>query len=62
MQTIMIVEDDQTIRDELALLLENEGYRSITVSDFTGIIAQAVHNAPDLILLDINLPEKGGEN
>lgn len=27
MQTIMIIEDDGAIREELALLLENEGYR-----------------------------------
>jgi len=60
MQTIMIVEDDQTIRDELALLLENEGYRSIAISDFTDITAQAVRYTPDLLLLDINLPEKDG--
>lgn len=60
MQTIMIVEDDQTIRDELALLLENEGYRSIAVSDFTNVAAQAIRYAPDLLLLDINLPEKDG--
>ena len=29
MQKIMIIEDDPAIRDELALLLENEGYQQI---------------------------------
>lgn len=33
MQKVMIVEDDGTIRDELALLLANEGYCPAVVTD-----------------------------
>ena len=41
MQKIMIVEDDQAIREELALLLENEGYAPIVGEDFSTILEQA---------------------
>lgn len=34
MPKIMIIEDDPAIREELGLLLENEGYRTAAVADF----------------------------
>lgn len=40
MQTIMIVEDDPVIREELTFLLENENYQVITVSDFETVTEQ----------------------
>ena len=60
MQKIMIIEDDPTLRDELALLLENEGYKSVSVTDFNGVINQAEQERPNLILLDIGLPGQDG--
>ena len=60
MQKIMIIEDDPAIRDELALLLENEGYQSASVTDFNTIPNQAAQERPDLILLDIGLPGQDG--
>ena len=60
MQKIMIVEDDPVIREELSILLKNEGYCPLPVTDFTDISKQAVQNSPDLILLDIGLPGQDG--
>ena len=60
MQKIMIIEDDPAIREELALLLENEGYRPLPVTDFYSIPDQAAKEHPDLILLDIGLPGQDG--
>ncbi len=60
MHQIMIVEDDVSIRDELALLLENEGYCPMPVEDFTNITGLMAKNPPDLILLDIGLPGRDG--
>ena len=60
MQKIMIIEDNPTIRDELALLLENEGYKSVPVTDFNGILDQAIQERPNLVLLDIGLPGQDG--
>ena len=60
MQKIMIIEDTPAIREELALLLENEGYTPLMVTEFTDVPSQAVRERPDLILLDIGLPGKDG--
>lgn len=60
MQKIMIIEDEPDIRDELALLLENEGYKSFSVTEFDSIPEQAVQEQPTLILLDIGLPGQDG--
>lgn len=60
MQTIMIVEDDPVIREELTFLLENENYQVITVSDFETVPEQVRFSRPDLVLLDLGLPERDG--
>ena len=60
MLKIVIVEDDPVIREELALLLGNEGYQAVTVTDFLNIFQQLREAAPDLILLDLGLPGRDG--
>ena len=60
MQKIMVIEDDTAIQEELALLLENEGYMPLVVTNFTDIPGQSVLERPDLILLDIGLPGRDG--
>ena len=60
MQTIMIVEDDPVIREELTFLLENENYQVLTVSDFETVPEQVRSTRPDLVLLDLGLPGRDG--
>lgn len=60
MQTIMIVEDDPVIREELTFLLENENYQALSVSDFETIPEQVRSAHPDLVLLDLGLPGRDG--
>lgn len=60
MQKIMIIEDESSIRDELALLLGNEGYTVISVTDYNGIPMQVKSAQPNLILLDVILPGRDG--
>ena len=60
MARIMIIEDDPDIREELTLLLENEGYTPLSIEEFTDVPGQAAREHPDLILLDIGLPGKDG--
>ena len=60
MQTIMIVEDDPVIREELTFLLENENYQVLPVSDFETIPEQVRSFRPDLVLLDLGLPGRDG--
>lgn len=60
MLKIMIVEDDETIRD---LLLENIvkwGFDGIVVQDFQDVMQTFVQSEPHLVLLDINLPSYDG--
>ena len=60
MPQIMIIEDDPAIREELTLLLENEGYTPLAITEFADVPGQAVRERPDLILLDIGLPGRDG--
>ncbi len=46
MQKIMIIEDDPVIRDELALLLSNEGYLAAAVTEFTNVALQVSEYNP----------------
>lgn len=56
MQKILIIEDEELIREELETLLLNAGFSVSSVADFDHTLAQIKAQAPDLILLDINLP------
>lgn len=57
---IMIVEDDAVIRQELKLLLENALYQVTALKDFSDVASDVLAGEPDLVLLDLNLPEESG--
>lgn len=57
---ILIVEDDEEIREELKVLLENSGYEVSTILDFEEVTQQILDANSHLVLLDVNLPEKNG--
>ena len=54
---IMIIEDEAIIRRELKLLLENALYEVDAPEDFHNVADHVVSLKPDLVLLDVNLPE-----
>ena len=60
MHRIIIIEDDTSIRDELTLLLTNEGYHVFALTDFSEAGKQAEEYRPNLILLDLGLPGRDG--
>lgn len=60
MASIIIVEDDPWMREELMDMLHKEGFEVAVITDFRNIDLQIAALAPDLILLDINLPEQSG--
>lgn len=60
MARITIVEDDSWMREELMDILQKAGYEVIAIADFHDVVAQIATSVPDLVLLDINLPEQSG--
>lgn len=61
MKKILIVEDDQKLRNELKIFLEKNGYDALTIEKFNNSIEDILNKKADLILLDINLPYLDGE-
>lgn len=61
MQKILIVEDDEKLRNELAIFLNNNGYESISLNSFDNTLNDILEVKPKLLLLDINLPGADGE-
>lgn len=56
MQKILIVEDDEKLRNELEIFLNNNGYQAESLKTFDNTIKDILEIKPNLILLDINLP------
>ena len=61
MAKILIVEDEIKLRQELEVFLNNNGYQTEIVNDFSDTLDQMLHFNGDLILLDINLPNSSGQ-
>ena len=59
-QTILVVEDEDTLRDELAYQLEQEGYNVVRAADGGEALDRFRRDKPDLILLDLMLPVMSG--
>ena len=60
MKHIAVVEDEALMREELADMLRRAGYTVTEVTDFADVTGQLLALAPDLVLLDLNLPEVSG--
>jgi len=59
-RTILVVEDETTLRETLADALEVEGFRVIAAADGREALDRFRADRPDLILLDLMLPELSG--
>ena len=59
-QRILVVEDDPAILTGVTDLLEGEGFAVATASDGAAALARYAEARPDLVLLDIMIPEKSG--
>jgi two-component system response regulator RegX3 len=58
--TILVVDDEATVRDTVAVRLEQDGYRVVTAADGRAALELFRAEKPDLILLDLMLPELSG--
>lgn len=57
---VLIVDDDDGIRELLSMLVKKEGYRVETAADGEEAHRKALSLRPDLIVLDLMLPRYGG--
>jgi two-component system, OmpR family, response regulator RegX3 len=60
-QRVLLVEDEENIRDVVAAYLEKEGFWVTGVGDGAAALEQASRKRFDLIVLDLNLPKISGE-
>ncbi len=60
MQTILVIDDDENLRDTIAMLLEREGFRVVQAADGKAGLDQALVAKPDLLLVDLRLPIVSG--
>ena len=61
-QCVLVVEDERKIRDLLRTYLEHDGLSVITTGSGAEAITLAVQSHPDLIVLDLRLPDVPGED
>jgi len=60
MQTILVIDDDESLRDTIGVMLEQEGFRAVLAGDGRAGFDQAVMLKPDLVLVDLRLPGMSG--
>ena len=61
MKTILIVDDEPLIGRMLTRVLKHAGYRVVTHDTGFGLSNEVREHAPDLLLLDINMPGLAGD-
>ena len=59
-QTILVVDDERKLRDMIRTYLEQEGYRVVEAGNGREALYVARYEKPDLIILDVMMPEMGG--
>ena len=59
-KTVLVVDDEPDARDFLTTVLEDNGYEVVVANDGTEAIAILEDSPPDLVTLDITMPEKSG--
>jgi DNA-binding response OmpR family regulator len=60
MAVILLVEDDPSVREAVALALEGDGHRVATAATGDEAVERWRHHRPELVLLDVMLPGRDG--
>ncbi len=60
MTRILIIDDEEVFREDLASLLEDEGYRCRTAAEGTEGLDKAADEPPDIVLCDLMMPGMSG--
>jgi len=61
MKTVLIVDDSPIVLETTRTILQNAGYRVVIRARAEGTVATILHERPDLVLLDVNMPHLSGE-
>lgn len=56
MHKILLIEDDQVIRQQIGKMLSEWGFEVVLVEDFMEVLSLFVQSEPHLVLMDIGLP------
>ena len=59
--TILIVDDEMQIRKMLTIMLQSNGYRVVEAENGSDALKMVASHPPDLILLDLGLPDQHGQ-
>ncbi|MBT3229637.1 MAG: response regulator [Candidatus Marinimicrobia bacterium] len=59
-KSILIIDDEKSIRDVLVTFFEEKGYNVLTANDGRGGITQFQHHPTDLVITDIVMPRIEG--
>jgi len=59
-QSILVVDDEPGVRNGIARVLSDQGYFARTAADGEEALARMAEAAPDLVLLDVRLPDRDG--
>jgi DNA-binding response OmpR family regulator len=59
-RTILVVEDEPTLRETIVDALESDGFRVVAAADGREALTRFREERPDLVLLDLMLPELSG--
>jgi len=59
-QTVLVIDDDCSLRDTIGVMLENEGFRQVLAGDGHSGYKQAMALRPGLILVDLMMPGLNG--
>lgn len=59
-EKILIVDDDEKIRNLISIYLENEGYQTVKAGDATAALKILEKESIDLIMLDVMMPQMNG--
>lgn len=57
---ILVVDDEKTIIDLVRIRLEKNGYKVVTAANGEEALSTAQQEAPDLVILDVMMPEMNG--
>jgi len=60
MQTILVIDDDESVRETIGIMLEQEGFRPVEAADGRTGYEKALTLKPSLILVDLRLPGMSG--